>query len=50
MNGLIVIDGFQVRRDVAGRYCLNDLHRVSGGEKTTPTIELEFIGSNERVN
>ncbi|EMD5948715.1 DNA-binding protein [Proteus mirabilis] len=33
MNGLIVIDGFQVRRDVAGRYCLNDLHRVSGGEK-----------------
>ena len=23
MNGLIVIDGFRVRRDVAGRYCLN---------------------------
>lgn len=33
MNGLIVIDGVQIRRDIVGRYCLNDLHRVSGGEK-----------------
>lgn len=25
-----VIDGIFVRRDVLGRYCLNDLHRASG--------------------
>lgn len=25
-----VIDGISVRRDVLGRYCLNDLHRASG--------------------
>ncbi|EIG0528323.1 KilA-N domain-containing protein, partial [Salmonella enterica subsp. enterica serovar Typhimurium] len=27
MNNLMVIDGIEVRRDVHGRYCLNDLHR-----------------------
>ncbi|EAO8183698.1 KilA-N domain-containing protein [Salmonella enterica] len=33
MNSLMVIDGIEVRRDVQGRYCLNDLHRAAGGEK-----------------
>ncbi|ECF2941503.1 KilA-N domain-containing protein [Salmonella enterica subsp. enterica serovar Reading] len=32
MNNLMVIDGIEVRRDVHGRYCLNDLHRAAGGE------------------
>ncbi|EJP3959328.1 KilA-N domain-containing protein [Salmonella enterica] len=32
MNNLMVIDGIEVRRDVQGRYCLNDLHRAAGGE------------------
>ncbi|EBY0802701.1 KilA-N domain-containing protein [Salmonella enterica subsp. enterica serovar Berlin] len=32
MNSLMVIDGIEVRRDVQGRYCLNDLHRAAGGE------------------
>ncbi|HCL0948614.1 TPA: KilA-N domain-containing protein [Salmonella enterica subsp. enterica serovar Muenchen] len=32
MNSLMVIDGIEVRRDVHGRYCLNDLHRAAGGE------------------
>lgn len=33
MNHLMVIDGIEVRRDVHGRYCLNDLHRAAGGEE-----------------
>ncbi|HIB1403560.1 TPA: KilA-N domain-containing protein [Salmonella enterica subsp. enterica serovar Muenchen] len=33
MNSLMVIDGIEVRRDIQGRYCLNDLHRAAGGEK-----------------
>ncbi|ECI3333185.1 KilA-N domain-containing protein [Salmonella enterica subsp. diarizonae] len=33
MNSLMVIDGIEVRRDVQGRYCLNDLHRAAGGEQ-----------------
>ncbi|HAK5377330.1 TPA: KilA-N domain-containing protein [Salmonella enterica] len=32
MNNLMIIDGIEVRRDVYGRYCLNDLHRAAGGE------------------
>ncbi|AXD42981.1 KilA-N domain-containing protein [Salmonella enterica] len=32
MNSLMVIEGIEVRRDVQGRYCLNDLHRAAGGE------------------
>lgn len=31
MNRPLVIDGMRIRRDAAGRYCLNDLHRASGG-------------------
>ena len=33
MNQLFVIDGVSVRRDLDGRFCLNDLHRAAGGEK-----------------
>ncbi|MEB2439582.1 KilA-N domain-containing protein [Citrobacter braakii] len=33
MSQLLVIDGVSVRRDMDGRFCLNDLHRASGGEK-----------------
>lgn len=29
----LVIADTSIRRDVAGRYCLNDLHRAAGGEK-----------------
>lgn len=29
-HSIFVIDGISVRRDVLGRYCLNDLHRASG--------------------
>lgn len=33
MNQLLVIDGVSVRRDLDGRYCLNDLHRAAGSEE-----------------
>ncbi len=33
MNQLFVIDGVSVRRDLDGRFCLNDLHRAAGAEK-----------------
>ncbi|STH02358.1 KilA-N domain protein [Escherichia coli] len=36
MNNLMVIDGIEVRRDVYGRYSLNDLHRAAGGEQKKP--------------
>lgn len=29
----IAINNTDIRRDAAGRYCLNDLHRAAGGEK-----------------
>lgn len=32
MNALIIANT-QIRRDAANRYCLNDLHQASGGEK-----------------
>ncbi|MGY6772392.1 phage antirepressor KilAC domain-containing protein [Gallibacterium genomosp. 1] len=31
MNQLIKIDNTEIRQDGQGRYCLNDLHRASGG-------------------
>lgn len=31
MNKLIVIDNTEIKQDSQGRYCLNDLHKASGG-------------------
>jgi hypothetical protein len=31
MNALITIDTFTIKQDAQGRYCLNDLHKASGG-------------------
>jgi hypothetical protein len=33
MNDVIKIGGFEIRENDQGWYCLNDLHRASGGEK-----------------
>lgn len=33
MTQVIVVEGIQIRCDHDGRFCLNDLHRASGGEK-----------------
>ncbi|MBK5343207.1 KilA-N domain-containing protein [Pseudomonas sp. TH49] len=30
----VVIDGITVKQDAEGRYCLNDVHKASGGEAT----------------
>ncbi len=32
-NQALVIGDFKIRQDEDGRYCLNDLHKVSGGLK-----------------
>lgn len=32
MSQLLMIDGVSVRRDIFGRYCLNDLHRAAGAQ------------------
>lgn len=34
MNALITIDTFTIKQDTQGRYCLNDLHKASGGADT----------------
>ncbi|ECD1994982.1 KilA-N domain-containing protein [Salmonella enterica subsp. enterica serovar Weltevreden] len=50
MNNLMVIDGIEVRRDVHGRYCLNDLHRAAGGEqKYRPKYWLDNKQTSELV-
>ncbi|EAS0615529.1 KilA-N domain-containing protein [Salmonella enterica] len=50
MNSLMVIDGIEVRRDIQGRYCLNDLHRAAGGEqKHRPKYWLALQQTQEVV-
>ncbi|TKU54828.1 KilA-N domain-containing protein [Citrobacter sp. wls712] len=48
MNHLMVIDGIEVRRDVHGRYCLNDLHRAAGDkERHKPSNFLRMDSTRE---
>lgn len=50
MNNLMVIDGIEVRRDVHGRYCLNDLHRAAGGDqKYRPKYWLDNKQTRELI-
>ena len=39
MNQLITFDP-QAIKQLDGLYCLNDLHRMAGGEKNTPQADL----------
>lgn len=49
MNPLI-IGNTQIRRDVAGRYCLNDLHQASGGNnRHRPSLWLSNKQTKELV-
>lgn len=33
MSNVVILDNVEIRKDSEGRYCLNDLHKVAGGEK-----------------
>lgn len=51
MNSLMVIDGIEVRRDIQGRYCLNDLHRAAGGEqKHRPKYWMDIGQTKELID
>ena len=49
MNEIIVAD-VAIRRDQDGRYCVNDLHRASGGEKRHgPSYWLAIVQTKELI-
>jgi len=51
MNQLFVIDGVSVRRDLDGRYCLNDLHRaaVASGANERTKEPGKFLSSPQTI-
>lgn len=50
MKQLIRIDNTEIRQDSQGRYCLNDLHRASGGNPIhAPSQFLRLKGTKEFV-
>jgi hypothetical protein len=49
MNALMIANT-QIRRDVVGRYCLNDLHQASGGEaKNQPPRWLRLVQTQDLI-
>lgn len=49
MNALMIANT-QIRRDAAGRYCLNDLHQASGGEaKNQPPRWLRLMQTQDLI-
>ncbi|AMO47599.1 KilA-N domain protein [Enterobacter sp. FY-07] len=51
MSQLLVIDGVSVRRDIDGRYCLNDLHRaaVASGANDRTKEPAKFLSSPQTL-
>ncbi|MEH4624823.1 KilA-N domain-containing protein [Phytobacter diazotrophicus] len=51
MSQLLVIDGVSVRRDLDGRYCLNDLHRaaVAAGANERTKEPAKFLSSPQAL-
>lgn len=45
----LIIANTQIRRDVAGRYCLNDLHQASGGAKRHQPGNWLRLGSTQEL-
>ncbi len=49
-NSLLSIAGSVIRQDAEGRFCLNDLHRASGGEaRHKPSEWLRNKQTNELI-
>lgn len=47
----LAISGISIRQDSKGRYCLNDLHKASGGEKRhRPNYWLDLQGTKDLVD
>lgn len=47
----LVLDTIAIKQDTFGRYCLNDLHKASGGaEKDTPNRFFRLDTTDELVN
>lgn len=50
MTAIITIDTFTIKQDTHGRFCLNDLHKASGGEKKyQPALFMRLDSTAELI-
>lgn len=50
-TSLVTIDSITIKQDAQGRYCLNDLHKASGGDpKNQPALFFRLDSTEELVN
>jgi hypothetical protein len=49
-NELLCVANVAISQDAEGRFCLNDLHKASGGDKSTrPPLWLDNLGTRRLV-